>query len=867
MSESFTGLWKFALALPGYGLLKAVIELEAEGDNVSGSTYIADQVEAELASITIEDDILHASCHVLDLDATITMHFENDRFTGLFTLGAMAIPIHGYQFEEGKVQDSILSKEDYDAMQVDLKNRKIVSITPPEPEEIAAKVKSLIKQMTLEEKIGQLCQINGTGAVTGPDTDIGDPLVLIAAGKVGSILNSRSAASTYALQRLAVDHGRLGIPLMFMFDVIHGFSTIFPIPLGMSCSWDTEAVSKAAHVAANEATVSGVNVTFAPMIDVARDPRWGRIAEGAGEDPFLGSRIAEAWVKGFQGRGIGAPDSMLACAKHMAAYGAPEGGREYNSADISEAVFRNVYLPPFKAAVKAGCYFIMPALNAINGVPATGNKHILDEILRKEWGFKGMVVSDYNAVMELITHAVAKDDADAAKQALDATVDIEMVSQAYNSNLANLVRERKVKESQIDIAVARILYHKFALGLFEDPYRFMDPAGEERLKLCAEHRAIARDVARRTIVLLKNRPVAFFEDKPVLPLDKDRLGKVTRIALIGPLASEKMDLLGCWSAAGESGPVIDLESGIRAKLEELSFQGIDLAVEKGCDFDSDKKDGFAAAIDVASAADIIILAMGEKRGMSGEAESRAHLNVPGVQEDLAREIKALGKPVVLVLFNGRPLVIPWFAQSLDAIIDAWFPGTEGGNAISDVLFGAYNPSAKLTTSFPAAEGQVPVHYARTSTGRAPIDWTKPGGWNTRYRDIPNDPLFPFGFGLSYTAFTYSNVVLDATTMQRGGSIVARVTITNTGTVAGEEIVQLYLRDVVGSLVRPLKELKGFQKIALAPRRSKDVTFGITEDLLGFYNNDGEWVVEPGDFIVQIGSSSAEGTCVTFTLAE
>ncbi|MFX0100449.1 MAG: beta-glucosidase BglX [Candidatus Hodarchaeota archaeon] len=855
--ESIEGLWKFTIALPGHGMLKSVLEIEIDDGDVSTYFCINDQFETDLVDVELKENRLSGSGSMLGSNVKLVLDFEGDRFTGIFLKDGLEIPVSGWNFETEPKKDT-LEKKEYDLLQDELKNKELKPIKPLPDAEIHEKIDELLGNMTLDEKIGQLYQIPGSGMLTGPNPDLEDARGLVKKGLVGSLLGSMSAASCYPMQKTAVEETRLGIPLMFMADVIHGLRTIFPIPLATASSWDLDAITKSARVAATESGVAGINLTFGPMVDIARDPRWGRIMEGAGEDPYLGSCCAAAFVRGFQGDDFSRRDTIIACVKHYAAYGGAEAGRDYNTVDMSEFRLRNFYLPPYKGAVDAGVGCLMSSFNIILGFPASGNKHLLKDILRDEWGFKGMIISDYNSVMEMIAHGAVKGGAGAAKAAIDATLDIEMVSQAYLPNLAKLVNSGSVKLAQIEDAVRRILYYKYKVGLFDDPYRYMDVEGTKKMHVCKEHRKIARDVAKRSMVLLKNEKIDAW-GKKVLPLNAEKLEKVSKIALIGPLAEEKA-ILGSWSAIGNISDTITLKAGIEAKLK-----GVELITTKGCDISRRSKERFEKAIDAAREADLVILALGEAQGMSGEAKSRAYLDIPGVQEDLAKEVKTLGKPTVLVLFNGRPLVLNWFDENMDAILEAWFPGTEGGNAIADILFGDYNPSGKLTASFPVAVGQIPVYYNHYSTGRPVLNPSKKSAFISNFLDISNEPLYPFGFGLSYTTFGYSDLFLDKTIIKKGETLEASIKVTNTGNVAGEEVVQLYIQDVVGSSVRPVKELKGFQKVPLEPGESKELKFTIDEVMLSFYNQDNQKVAEPGDFILYIGPSSIEGMKVAFRL--
>ncbi|MCA1603456.1 MAG: glycoside hydrolase family 3 C-terminal domain-containing protein, partial [Acidobacteria bacterium] len=595
---------------------------------------------------------------------------------------------------------------------------------------------------------------------------------------------------TNELQNVAMEESRLKIPLLFGFDVIHGYRTIFPIPLGEASSWDPAAVERAAAIAAAETRAAGVHWTFAPMVDIARDPRWGRIMEGSGEDPFLGSAMARARVLGFQGRDYSAPDKVLACAKHWVAYGAAEAGRDYNTTDLSEWTLREVYFPPFKAALDAGAGTFMSAFNALNGVPTSANPFTLTKVLRSEWKFDGFVVSDYTAVEELIKHGVAANETEAAHAALNAGVDMEMVSRLYNKHGAQLLKEGRVSSSTIDEAVRRILRIKFRLGLFDHPYA--DEARERRVIFSPEKRAAAREIAARSMILLKN-------DNVILPLSKN----VRSIGLIGPLADSQKDMIGAWSGDGRAEDAVTLLQGIKSKLGPQAK----INYAKGCEITGDKTDGFDEAVRAAKGSDVVILAIGESAEMSGEASSRSSLDLPGRQLDLVKAVQATGKPVVVVLMNGRPLTVNWIAENTPAILETWFAGTEAGNAIADVLFGDVNPGGKLPVTFPRSVGQIPLYYNHMNTGRPPDPNSK---WTSKYLDIDWKPLFPFGYGLSYTQFALSNLQLSAPGIRPDGNLTVSVDVQNTGRRTGDEVVQLYIRDVAASRTRPVKELKGFE---------------------------------------------------------
>lgn len=711
---------------------------------------------------------------------------------------------------------------------------------------IESRVDSVLALMTLEEKVGQLTLFTSDYDVTGP-TMRASYLEDLRAGRVGAIFNAVGADYTRKLQEMAVKETRLGIPLLFGYDVIHGHRTIFPIPLGEAASWDLDAMEKSARIAATEAAAEGLHWTFAPMCDVSRDPRWGRMSEGAGEDPYLGARIAEARVRGFQGERLGDVTSVLSCVKHFAAYGAAQAGRDYHTVDMSERVLREVYMPPYKAAIDAGAATVMTSFNEFDGVPASGSKYLLTDILRDEWDFDGFVVTDYTSIMEMIPHGVAEDTAAAAALSLEAGVDMDMQAGFYMDKLPMLVKEGKIKEDLIDVAVKRILRKKFELGLFEDPYKYSDAQREKETVMKQEFLDAARDVSRKSIVLLKNRD-------EVLPLQKG----IRRLAVIGPLADNKKEMIGSWSAQGDWRKSVSILEGIRAKVGTST----QVLYAKGCNINDDSTAGFAAAVAAARQADVVVLAVGEEAGMTGEAASRAYLDLPGVQQQLVEAVHATGKPVVVVLSNGRPLTIPWIDKNASAILETWFLGTQAGHAIADVLFGDYNPSGKLPVTFPRTVGQVPIFYSMKNTGR-PMDAANK--YTSKYLDESNDPLYPFGYGLSYTNFSYGEVSLSVTELSDKDSLQVTVNVKNTGKVAGEEVVQLYLQDLVGSVTRPVRELKGFTKISLAPGESKKVSFVLRPKDLAFYKRDMTFGTEPGTFKIFVGGSSTNTNQATFTL--
>ncbi|GER07955.1 glycosyl hydrolase [Iodidimonas muriae] len=702
----------------------------------------------------------------------------------------------------------------------------------------AALVEDLLARMTLEEKLGQLAQPRGRWGDTGPEVQQGGEED-VRAGRVGSYLGVYGADYTRRLQEIAVDESRLGIPLLFAHDVIHGFRTIFPVPLGEAASFDHEAVERAARIAAEEATAYGLHWTYAPMVDIARDPRWGRIVEGAGESPYLGSEMAVARVRGFQGQALDAPDTMLATAKHFVAYGGAEGGRDYNTVDISERTLHEIYLPPFQAAVDAGVQSVMAAFNEVGGIPMHAHGDLINGTLRKEWGFDGILVSDYTGVAELIPHGVAANREEAGILALEAGVDIDMVSNIYTGEMLKAVEVGKLDEAVVDEAVRRVLRAKVRLGLFDDPYRYSDKAREKAHTLKPEYRAAARDLARKSLVLLKN-------EGDVLPLSK----QTGTIAVIGPLADNRRVMLGGWAAAGQEGDAITPLEGIRAAVSSDTK----VLYAKGAEIDSEDRSGFDEAVDVARKADVVLLFLGEHHDMSAEANNRTSLDLPGVQKELAQAVHASGKPVVAVLFSGRPLAVTWLSEEIPALVEAWFPGIEAGHAIADTLFGDYNPAGRLPVSFPRNVGQIPIYHNHKNTGRPPSQTEK---YTSKYLDVPWTPLYPFGHGLSYTTFGYDGLSLDKQAIAPDGSVEVTVTVTNNGARAGEEVVQLYLRDDVASVTRPVKELRGFERIHLAPGESRKVQFHLDFDDLAFYGKDMRRVVEPGTFTVFVGGNSVD----------
>jgi len=712
-----------------------------------------------------------------------------------------------------------------------------------------SKADSIIRLMTLEEKIGQLSLFTSDWSSTGP-TMRKDYIDLIRQGKAGSIFNAYTVDYVMSLQKIAVEETRLHIPLLFGYDVIHGHRTIFPIPLGQSASWDLEAIEKSERIAATEATAEGLNWTFAPMVDLARDPRWGRVMEGAGEDTWLGSQIAAARVKGFQGSDLLNNNSLLACVKHFAAYGAPQGGREYHTVDMSERSLYEWYLPVYKAAVDAGVASVMTSFNEIAGVPSTSNKWLLTNLLRNDWKFNGFIVTDYSSINELVQHGVAADLSEAGSLSINAGVDMDMQGSVFMNHLADLVKSQKVSEETINSAVKRILVAKYKLGLFDDPYKYCNKKREEEEIMRHEYLDFARDFAAKSCVLLKN-------SNNTLPINS---GSKT-IAVIGPLADSKSDMLGFWSAAGKAENCVTLLEGVKNKVKG----SVNLLSAKGCNVNDNNTSEIKQAVSVARKADFVILALGESRDMSGEAASRTDISLPGVQLELARAIIATGKPVAVVLFNGRPLSIPELDSIAPAILESWIGGTEAGNGIADVLFGDINPSGKLTMTFPRNVGQIPIFYNSKNTGR-PINPEKPfEKYKSNYLDAPNSPLYPFGYGLSYTTFSYSDIKINKIEFQKDDQITVSIEILNTGNRDGEEIVQLYIRDLVGNVTRPVKELKGFKKILVKKGETVTVTFNISTSELSYYHQDMSYTLDPGDFELFVGPNSSEGLVTRFSV--
>jgi beta-glucosidase len=720
-------------------------------------------------------------------------------------------------------------------------------------------IDALMKKMTLEEKIGQL-NLPGSGDIVTGQAQSSDIAKKIKEGKVGGLFNIKSVAKIKDVQKVAVEQSRLKIPLIFGMDVIHGYETVFPIPLGLSCSWDMKLIENSARIAAIEASADGINWTFSPMVDICRDARWGRIAEGSGEDAYLGSQIAGAMVKGYQGDDLTKNNTIMSCVKHYALYGAAESGRDYNTTDMSHQRMYNDYFPPYKAAVDAGAGSVMASFNEIDGVPATANKWLLTDVLRKQWGFKGFLVTDYTGINEMIDHGIG-DLQTVSARALMAGIDMDMVGEGILLTTQKSLKEGKVTLAQIDAACRRILEAKYKLGLFDDPYKYCDENRAKTEVFTAEHRKIARSTAAQSFVLLKNQG-------NVLPLKK-----TGTVALIGPLADNKENMPGTWSVAANFDKATSLLTG----LKEVVGDKVKIVHARGSNLDEDslyeeragmfgkslRRDSRPAnvilqeALDIANQSDVIVAALGESSEMSGESSSRSDIQIPKLQQDLLKALLKTGKPVVLVLFTGRPLALKWENENVPAILNVWFGGSEAGYAIADVLFGDVNPSGKLSTTFPQSVGQVPIFYNHKNTGR-PLE---EGKWFSKFRsnylDVSNDPVYPFGYGLSYTTFSYSDITLSSNNLKGNQKLTATVTVTNTGSYYGKEVVQLYIRDVVGSVTRPVKELKGFEKIDLRPGESKTVSFSITPNDLKFYNYDlkNDW--EAGEFQIMIGGNSKE----------
>nr|WP_308757859.1 beta-glucosidase BglX [uncultured Bacteroides sp.] len=735
------------------------------------------------------------------------------------------------------------------------------------PQDMDRFIDALMKKMTVEEKIGQL-NLPVSGEIVTGQAKNSDVAKKVEQGLVGGLLNLKGVEKIRDVQKLAIEHSRLGIPLLFGMDVIHGYETIFPIPLGLSCTWDMPAIEKSARIAATEASADGIMWTFSPMVDISRDPRWGRVSEGNGEDPFLGGAIARAMVLGFQGTDVNEQlkrnDEIMACVKHFALYGASEAGRDYNTVDMSRNRMFNEYMYPYEAAVKAGVGSVMASFNEVDGVPATANRWLMTDVLRKQWGFNGFVVTDFTGIAEMVEHGIG-DLQTVSARALNAGVDLDMVSEGFSGTLKKSLDEGKISMETLDAACRRILEAKYKLGLFNDPYKYCDLKRPARDIFTKEHRDVARKISAESFVLLKNEPAGTGQN-PVLPL-----AKKGTVAIIGPLANTRSNMPGTWSVAARLNDYPSVYEG----LKEMMAGKVNITYAKGSNLISDAayeeratmfgrslnrdnrtdKELLDEALKIAAGADVIVAALGESSEMTGESSSRTNLDLPDVQRILLEALLKTGKPVVLTLFTGRPLTLNWEQENVPAILNVWFGGSEAAYAIGDVLFGDVNPSGKLTMTFPKNVGQIPIYYAHKNTGR-PLP---AGKWFEKFRsnylDVDNDPLYPFGYGLSYTTFQYSDISLSAPTMEQNGSVTAKVTITNTGKRDGAEVVQLYIRDLVGSITRPVKELKGFEKIFLKAGESKTVSFKITPDLLHFYDYDLNYVAEPGDFDLMVGGNS------------
>ncbi|WP_303208805.1 beta-glucosidase BglX [Bacteroides oleiciplenus] len=735
------------------------------------------------------------------------------------------------------------------------------------PQDMDRFIDALMKKMTVEEKIGQL-NLPVSGEIVTGQAKNSDVAKKVEQGLVGGLLNLKGVEKIRDVQKLAIEHSRLGIPLLFGMDVIHGYETIFPIPLGLSCTWDMPAIEKSARIAATEASADGIMWTFSPMVDISRDPRWGRVSEGNGEDPFLGGAIARAMVLGFQGTDVNEQlkrnDEIMACVKHFALYGASEAGRDYNTVDMSHNRMFNEYMYPYEAAVKAGVGSVMASFNEVDGVPATANRWLMTDVLRKQWGFNGFVVTDFTGIAEMVEHGIG-DLQTVSARALNAGVDLDMVSEGFSGTLKKSLEEGKVSMETLDTACRRILEAKYKLGLFDDPYKYCDLKRPARDIFTKEHRDVARKISAESFVLLKNEPAGTGQN-PVLPL-----AKKGTVAVVGPLANTRSNMPGTWSVAARLKDYPSVYEG----LQEMMAGKVNITYAKGSNLISDAayeeratmfgrslnrdnrtdKELLDEALKIAANADVIVAALGESSEMTGESSSRTNLDLPDVQRTLLEALLKTGKPVVLTLFTGRPLTLNWEQENVPAILNVWFGGSEAAYAIGDVLFGDVNPSGKLTMTFPKNVGQIPIYYAHKNTGR-PLP---AGKWFEKFRsnylDVDNDPLYPFGYGLSYTTFQYSDITLSAPIMGQDGSVTAKVTITNTGKRDGAEVVQLYIRDLVGSITRPVKELKGFEKIFLKAGESKTVSFKITPDLLHFYDYDLNYVAEPGDFDLMVGGNS------------
>ncbi|WP_372631589.1 glycoside hydrolase family 3 N-terminal domain-containing protein [Cohnella sp.] len=828
------GLWHTVVATP---LMKLKIQFKVT-KKAGYSLDIATEplaIPIQIESLAVEGNRLHGRAKAFwrpDEEIVVDLAFEDDRLSGEMRMpGLGSLPI-----EAARGRGLALSE----ALAEQVKPYRKDDVAKRSDEEIREAVDALLGRLSLEEKIGQMFQVPASNFSFGHAVETDPPEKLIAEGRAGSVLGAFDVSRVFELQKIAVEQSPHRIPLLFNADIIHGSQTIFPIPLAWSCSWDLDGIKEACAIAAKEASASGTVYNHGPMIDVSRDPRWGRVSEGAGEDPYLGALIAKAQVEGFQGDSLLDPETIVACLKHFIGYGAAEGGRDYNTVDLSEATLRNVYLPPFQAGLQAGAGSVMNAFNIYQGVPVAASKAVMKDLLRDELGFDGILISDYGAVDEIVVHGLTDDVKEAAKMAVDATMDIEMATRTFE-HLPQLVGEGKISEAQINDAARRILTLKYKLGLMDDPFRYVRPEKEAEYHFHEDHLQSSRDLARKSIVLLKN--------DGVLPMAGNGGGKV---ALIGPFADSR-DLLGPWQFSRFGHETVTLYEGLRDKgiSEER------LLYAKGCGVHEPIEGGIEEALEKAEQADVVLLALGESSDMSGEAASRMSIELPEAQKKLAEAVAALGKPVVLVLTNGRPLVLDWFDRNVNAIVETWFLGSQAGHAIADVLVGDYNPSGKLTMSFPAHTGQIPVYYNHFRTGRPLTEANRHQKFISKYVDGPNDPLYPFGFGLSYTRFEYSDLKLDRDRLAVGEEIRVSVTVSNAGRIGGEETVQLYIQDCHGSIVRPVKELKGFSKLHLAAGESKEVEFRIAEESLTFWTPGVGYAAEPGKFFVFVGSNSRD----------
>ncbi|RED75227.1 glycoside hydrolase family 3 N-terminal domain-containing protein [Cohnella phaseoli] len=848
------GLWHTVVATP---LMKLKIQFKVT-KKASYSLDIATEplaIPIQIDSLTVEGNRLRGLAKAFwrpGEDIVVDLAYDEDRLYGELRMpGLGSLPIEAARGRGPALSESLAEQ---------VKPYRKDGVAKRSNEEIREAVETLLNRMSLEEKIGQMFQVPASNFSFGNAVETDPPEKLIAEGRAGSVLGAFDVSRVFELQKIAVEESPHRIPLLFNADIIHGAQTIFPIPLAWSCSWDMDAIKEACAIAAKEASASGTVYNHGPMIDVSRDPRWGRVSEGAGEDPYLGGLIAKAQVDGFQGDSLLEPETIVACLKHFIGYGAAEGGRDYNTVDISEATLRNVYLPPFQAGLQAGAGSVMNAFNIYQGVPVAASKALMKDLLRDELGFDGILISDYGAVDEIVVHGLVEDVKEAAKLAVDATMDIEMATRSFE-HLPQLVREGKISEAQINDAARRILTLKYRLGLMDDPFRYVRPEKETEYHFHEEHLKASRELAQKSIVLLKNDgvlPMADYGDGNGNS-NKNGNGSGGRVALIGPFADSR-DLLGPWQFSRFGHETATLYEGLRDKgiSEER------LLYAKGCGVNTTIEGGIAEALEQAKQADVVLLALGESSDMSGEAASRMSIELPEAQMRLAKAVVALGKSVVLVLTNGRPLVLDWFERNVNAIVETWFLGSQAGHAIADVLVGDYNPSGKLTMSFPAHTGQIPVYYNHFRTGRPLTEANRQQKYISQYLDGPNEPLYPFGYGLSYTRFEYSDLKLDRNRLAAGEELRVSITVSNAGSEDGEEVVQLYIQDCHGSIVRPVKELKGFSKLRLAKGENKEVEFRIVAEDLTFWMPGVGYTAEPGKFVVFVGPNSRDVQSAEFS---